>query len=152
MFAIIVKKGTSVRNKCLHFWKEGGKVKMNRRILLVTGERTLSTGRTRRIRQLRRRLLMTCAMICFSLLLGFSCCSFLAKAQARKDMVSYKYFTSILIQPGDTLYSIAQQYADGHYASIYDYVEEICLTNHLLDDKIYAGNYLIIPYYSTEFK
>lgn len=82
-------------------------------------------------------------------ILGFS---FLSRAQAEDTAVSYKYFTSVQVKQGDTLLSIAQEYADEHYDSVYAYMEEVCLTNHMLDDKIFAGDYLIVPYYSTEFR
>lgn len=106
----------------------------------------------RRVRQLRRRVLFASTILCVSLIAGIFGCSLFAKAQAEDAVISYKYFTSVQIQPGDTLYSIAQEYADEHYRSVYAYIEEVCLTNHLLEEDINAGDYLVIPYYSTEFR
>lgn len=110
------------------------------------------SSRMRRVKQLRRRFLTALTILCFSLFTGILCSSFLSKAQAEDTAVSYKYFTSVQIQPGDTLLSIATEYADEHYESVYAYMEEICLTNHLLDENICAGDYLVVPYYSTEFR
>lgn len=106
----------------------------------------------RRVRQLRRRVFATALTLGISLIMGILGCSILSEAQTDDTEISYKYFMSIQVKPGDTLLSIAGVYADEHYESVYAYMEEVCLTNHLLDEKICAGDYLIVPYYSTEFR
>lgn len=79
--------------------------------------------------------------------------SFLSSAREKADSVSYKYFSSVMIRSGDTLTSIASQYADEHYESLDAYIEEVRATNNLSDiDEIRAGDYLIIPYYSEQFR
>lgn len=118
----------------------------------IQGYRRSQEGRIRRVRQLRRRIMTASVVFCLSLIIGVFGCGFFSKAQSDDTAVEYKYFTSIRIKAGDTLYSISQEYADDHYESVYDYMEEVCLTNHLLDEKINTGDYLIIPYYSTEFR
>ena len=60
---------------------------------------------------------------------------------------SYKYYTSIAVTQGDTLWSIARQYASPEYSSIEEYVLEVQQLNHLTDTCIHAGEYLMIPYY-----
>lgn len=67
-----------------------------------------------------------------------------------KEQTTYKYYTSIAIEKGDTLWSIAAKYKTSEYEEIGDYIKEIKRLNHLYDDKICSGKYLIIPYYSTE--
>lgn len=106
----------------------------------------------RRVRQLRRRMITAAFTVCLSFMIGLLGFSFLSRAQAEENAVAYKYFTSIQVQQGDTLYSIAQKYSDRHYKSVYAYMEEVCRTNHLLDEDICAGDYLVVPYYSTEFR
>lgn len=112
----------------------------------------ISKSRSRRIRQLRHRMILAFVTLCISLMLGIFGCGFLSRAQSDSAEVSCKYFTSVMVQPGDTLYSIAQKYADEHYSSVDAYVAEVCLTNHMMDTDIHIGDYLIIPYYSTEFR
>lgn len=107
------------------------------------------TKRRQRTGQLRIRMAALLAAACI-FMLGLSVSTILSRAQAAHADISCKYFASIQIQPGDTLYSIALQYADGHYQSLYAYMEEVCLTNHLTDDTLNAGDYLVIPYYSTD--
>lgn len=58
-----------------------------------------------------------------------------------------KSYTSIEIQPGDSLWSIASEHITEEYSSIQDYVMEIKALNGLGDDRIHAGRFLIVPYY-----
>lgn len=60
-----------------------------------------------------------------------------------------KYYKSILIEYGDTLWGIAEEYKDLHYESVRDYIDEVIRINNLKTDKIHAGRYLTIPYYKT---
>lgn len=64
----------------------------------------------------------------------------------------YKYYTSIEIQEGDTLWSIACQYADENFISVQDYIEELRYMNQLSSDRIFEGHYLTISYYSEHYK
>ena len=64
----------------------------------------------------------------------------------------YKYYTSLEIQSGDTLWSIASRYADEAYISVEDYIKEIKVINHLPSDMIIEGHYLTVFYYSEHYK
>lgn len=62
----------------------------------------------------------------------------------------YKYYTSILIEEGDSLWSIAEKYAyDG--VSTVDYINELKRINSLSSENINAGCYLLISYYSNDY-
>lgn len=64
-----------------------------------------------------------------------------------------KYYTSIEIEEGDTLWSIASEYmSPDHYDSINDYIVEIKEMNGISSDTIHSGNHLIVSYYSEEIK
>ena len=67
--------------------------------------------------------------------------------QAEEDDHAVQMYTSIQIQPGDSLWSIASVYADGHYSSIREYIEEAKFINELSCDTIHAYEYLLVPYY-----
>lgn len=61
-----------------------------------------------------------------------------------------KYFTNITIDKGDTLWNLAEEYMDEeHYSSIYEYMDELRDMNNLTSDELYAGQNLIVTYYST---
>ena len=82
----------------------------------------------------------------------FSYHSLVSSASTGSEQVSYKYFTSIQVEAGDTLWSIAEEYADQeHYSSYKEYINEVKRMNKMRDDSIVSGQYLIIPYYSSEF-
>lgn len=58
-----------------------------------------------------------------------------------------KYYTSIEIQPGDSLWSIASEYMSEEYESVQEYIEDIKELNGMGTDEIHAGKFIIIPYY-----
>lgn len=58
-----------------------------------------------------------------------------------------KYYTSIHLEEGDTLWSIAQTYCADSDESVEEYVRELRQINSLSDDHIDAGHYLTVRYY-----
>ena len=61
--------------------------------------------------------------------------------------VPQKYYISIEVQYGDTLGSIADTYNSGTSCSRKAYIRELMRMNHLTDDRIFAGTWLMIPCY-----
>lgn len=59
-----------------------------------------------------------------------------------------KRFTSIQVKKGDSLWSIAKERVSEEYASIDDYIDEVCETNHIYDQTITEDMYLVVPYYT----
>lgn len=57
-----------------------------------------------------------------------------------------KYYASIAVEPGDTIWSIAQEHMGNGWTDIRDYVSELQQVNGLDSDTIHAGNRLIVPY------
>lgn len=62
---------------------------------------------------------------------------------------SMKGYTYITVSRNDTLWSIACEYSDEHYSSIYQYIREVMTLNGLTGDSIYAGSKLMIPVYTA---
>ncbi len=73
------------------------------------------------------------------------------RTQAAPAETSHKYYTSIQVQKGDTLWSIADTYITDEYADKNAYIEEICTINHISGSIIHSGQYLTVPYYSGEY-
>ena len=73
-------------------------------------------------------------------------------ANNKKAEAIYRYYTSIEIMPGDSLWSIANEYCFDMNMSINDYINEIKTLNHLSSDAITSGQYLTIVYVSGEYK
>ena len=74
-------------------------------------------------------------------------------ASAKEDPASYnKYYKSIRVEAGDTLWSIADEYIMDLNINKTDYIAEICELNHIDADEINAGQYIVVSYYSKEIK
>lgn len=71
---------------------------------------------------------------------------------ASGDTGRTKYFKSIEIESGDTLWSIAEEYISEEYDDINEYIGELKKMNGLYSDNINAGCYLVVCYYSSEIK
>ena len=76
-----------------------------------------------------------------------------ALASSDKDIASYnKYYVSIRIETGDTLWTIADEYVEGFNITKADYIQEVCQINGISEDNIKAGDHIVVPYYSQEIK
>lgn len=76
-----------------------------------------------------------------------------SKAQDRDTTVLYKYFTNIEVQYGESLWEIADTYfCEERYDNYEHYISEVMQLNGLYDKEVAAGSYLIVPYYSSEYK
>lgn len=76
---------------------------------------------------------------------------FVTKALAAQDgSFPVKTVTSVCIQPGDSLWSIAEEFYTPECGNFQDYIMEIKRSNSLKGDTIHVGAYIIVPYYTTE--
>ena len=122
------------------------------RIEDIRSERRILKNRIRRQRELKKNFLICVMTICLIITCTISMNGFRSNAKDESTAVSYKYYKSISVANNDTLWSIAEQYMDDqHYDCINDYIEEVKSMNDLIDDVIHYGEYLIIPYYDSEF-
>ena len=69
-----------------------------------------------------------------------------AHEKAGTDDIVYKYYKSIEILAGDTLWEIAQEYRTADYDSLHAYINELKAVNGLTSDEIQAGQYLTVIY------
>ena len=108
---------------------------------------------TEHVCQIQRYLIISFLAVLLTILGVILGSNLLASSQSKasNEVNTYKYYTSIEVQKGDTLWTIAQQYAgdDADYAS---YIEEVKEMNQLTSDTIHAGEYLTVSYSSSEFK
>lgn len=114
-------------------------------------ERRIRNNRIRRQKELRKNFLLTIMTICLVITFSLSMSSFLSNAKDDSNPTYYKYYKSITIESGDTLWSIAQDYMDDeHYDSVNDYIKEVKQINVLNGDDITYGEHLIVPYYASK--
>ena len=96
----------------------------------------------------RNRKIMLAVAILVTLL--FSTILFTNKAAAENSREVYTYYTSYQIQSGDTLWTIADQFMGPDYTDKKDFIDNIKSLNHLGDDHITEGKFLVIEYSSYE--
>ena len=61
--------------------------------------------------------------------------------------VVHKYYKTICVEAGDTLWDIAGEYMENSDISRQEYIEEVCRLNGIQADEIYAGEYIVVLYY-----
>ncbi len=114
-------------------------------------ERRIRNNRIRRQKEMRKNFLLAVLTLCLVFTFSFSISSFLSNAKVESSPVYYKYYKSITISNGETLWSIAKENMDDeHYASVNDYIKELKQVNSLKSDSISYGANIIVPYYSYE--
>lgn len=118
-----------------------------------TSERRIRNNRLRRNRQIRRNLFMLLLAVILTAGSSVTFFGFKAKAQSNEVTASYKYYKSITIDGGDTIWDFAALYANTDFYDSYDcYIKEVMEINHLKSEQIISGQNIIVPYYSSEFK
>ena len=104
-------------------------------------------------RRKKNRFIKMMLSFCLIFTLAMMSGSIISYAKSSKtEIPSYKYYTRITIEDGDTLTTIAKQYISHEYASTSAYIDEVVQMNSIDSEVIYAGQNLLIPYYSEEFK
>ena len=111
------------------------------------------TLRKKRKSRVLRRLSFTIITAIFVTIIALSVFSLSAKAKSTQGADDYKYYTSHMIMPGESLWSIAQENIDYvHYESVQNYIEEINFINGMTKSELHIGDYILIPYFSDEMK
>ena len=107
-------------------------------------------NRRERTVRIQKRFLAIAGILLVSILilLGTSIRAFASSHDDSKPV--YKYYTSVMVESGDTLWSLADEYIDEYGIDKTDYIKEVCELNHLQNDEIHSGEYLVVAYYSTE--
>lgn len=99
--------------------------------------------------RIRKSYLFTLVFISI-LIIGFLTLSgFNTEAQDNQPQ-GHKYYKSIVIEKGDSLWSIAEEYMSEEYEGIEEYIKELKSMNGLKGDTIHSGQNLVVAYYSFE--
>ena len=120
---------------------------------MTASERRIRNNKIRRQRQLRRNILMMCFTLILIATLSIGGFALGAKAQDKEEVILYKYYTNVEVQYGESLDTIAEQYfCEEKYKNMKEYISDIMMVNGMYDEEILPGSYLIVPYYSEDFK
>ena len=71
-------------------------------------------------------------------------------AEDQESPVYSKYYTSIEIEEGDSLWRIAERFGQHSGKTTEEYVKELKNINRLGEDIIHAGSYLTVFYYDAD--
>ena len=105
------------------------------------------TLRYRRINRYYRQLvLFLCGVIIILIVLLFTSQNSVAQA----DEMVLETYRSQVIQPGDSLWGLAEKYRLPDM-SVEDYMIEIRRINQLNSNELISGEYLILPIYTYEY-
>lgn len=107
----------------------------------------------RRQREQRRRIVSVLATVCLIAMCVISYHSLTSSANTGSEEVSLKYYTSVTVKSGETLWNITDEYIDySQYKNKESYIKEVCSINNLEDaSDIRVGQRLVVPYYSSDF-
>ena len=115
----------------------------------------IQQNKIRRQRIVRRQyflLGLTIALVIF--LFAFIGTTVMSSAQSDEYEPSFKYYKTVTVHSDETLWNIANaNFSEDNYDNLNEYIGEICMINAISDpDKINAGEDIVVPYYSAEFK
>jgi cell division protein YceG involved in septum cleavage len=100
--------------------------------------------------QKRMITLISIVIISCLILIGSSIRAF-ASSHVVEDL--HKYYTSIEVQKGDTLWNIADNYIMDGVMSRDDFIDTVCTINGISENDILkSGDHIVVVYYSSEVK
>ena len=73
-----------------------------------------------------------------------------SKVSAASENTLHKYYKSIQVEKGDSLWSIAQEYNTHNTKTTKAYIKEVKEINNLDSSMIHEGEYLTVPYDSYD--
>ena len=97
--------------------------------------------RRRRARRVKTNIMIALVIVVLFAIMGTVFFTTYAKDT---DTLVEKYYTQIMVEEGDSLWSIAQEYMPSDYEDINDYIKDIKRLNHISGDTIMAGYTLTV--------
>ena len=105
------------------------------------------TRREHTVQTQKRVIVLVCVLVIFAvILIGNSIITF-------AEQPVHKYYTSVQLQKGDSLWSLADQYAASDRTSRAQFIDEVCELNGISEDNtLHSGEYLVVSYYYPEIR
>ena len=102
--------------------------------------------------QMQRFFLALIIIIAISFIVFLSSTMKAFAGSSVEELPKHKYYKSITVEKGDTLWDLAIANIDGAEVEMTDYMDEVRQMNNLYCDEIHAGQTLIVAYYSTDIQ
>ena len=118
-------------------------------------EERIRLNKIRREREYRKQVtLLTLALVLLLSVVVFGVTAIHSNAENSDYKVEYKYYKSVVVGYGDSLWNIAQDNISyDHYDNVDEYISEVMNINHISDQNtITSGCTLTVPYYSDTYK
>lgn len=135
--------------------KTKNKISINKENLQDMDDQALKNyRRLLRLRMERMRKLKLAFLTIFVSVGMILVCSLSYRTIKTSANSGFKYYTRITVEEGENLWDLADSYIDyDYYKNKNSYIAEVRHINHLDDNgSIVAGQILILPYYSGEYK
>ncbi|MCM1063654.1 MAG: LysM peptidoglycan-binding domain-containing protein [Eubacterium sp.] len=118
----------------------------------ITDRERKRDRRVRRLKKERRQKCLTAGLALAVIACMLLICAVSYNSITVQANTGFKYYAGITVESGETLWSIADRYIDcEHYADKDTYIAEVESINHLDEgETLFAGQFLVIPYYSRE--
>jgi cell division protein YceG involved in septum cleavage len=133
----MIKMNNIYNINIIQIWEE---IKMNRTADLMMESQNYYQSNKRRV------WILGAIVLFVAILLSVGFITKTVTAQRNSERV--KLVTSIEIQKGDTLWSIASEYISDEYDDVTEFIEEIKTSNGMASEEIRVGNYIIVPYFA----
>ena len=127
------------------------KKKQSRRVLRSFRKRLSRVRPKRKMRYKRGKNAIPLILIA-AVLIAFLFSKSMSSAQEsseQRSVVPQRYYKSITVKNGDTLWEIAERYLPEDYESLEEYIYTLMRVNNLRDSRINAGQQIIIVYNNT---
>lgn len=109
-----------------------------------------SRAKARASRKLTRFVLSVMVIASLVCIILFSNKNVTSANEAGESVRLTKYYKTITIRNGDSLWSLANQYKSGDYRTTRDYVNELKSMNDLHSENLKAGQKLVVAYFEEE--
>ena len=109
--------------------------------------------KAKRLRQVALQKLFLLLSITLLIAIGIITCRTIFSSAKTPGNNTYdqKNYKSIVIEHGDSLWSIADEYCTVDSVDKQTYIDELMQVNNLKSENIQSGQYLIVISYETEF-
>lgn len=113
----------------------------------ISDRANASIQRRKETVQKEKRIIAFAAILLISII-TILCSSIKAFATSNSDTANIsKLYKSIQVEAGDTLWDIAERYNLCSDLTRDQYINEIKELNHLSNDEIHSGEYIVVSYY-----
>lgn len=120
------------------------------RTYLTETDLRIMRSHKRRVAELKRNIFIFSLSVILFAILAILLFSTKSVASDGSETTLYKYYKSVQIETGDTLYGLADEYLSDGYTSSQELINDIRYINNIDADSILiAGCYIIVPYYDT---